>query len=209
LFRLHRIAYTNFKWPKSVWLYILAIPIQELVGLILIIPLPLWKSIIYLTSDYYCMVSISIILGFLWSTMVSVGLPLTYLCVIYLRVIRFMRQRSNAVSLVIKRRQQRDLAVMQRIFFIVGALMLVGFPAVVMFFITGVQPPLLYRLSFAALGVSMAVLSIGMVLITPQLKNILFKRWLQNRVTIDVGPVPIRPIINTNTKNCKILVQRY
>jgi hypothetical protein len=55
-----------------------------------------------------------------------------------------------------------------------------------MLFITGIQYPLSYRITWLSTDVSMAVLSILTVFMTPQLKSILMKRWQRNRV------IPIR-----------------
>jgi hypothetical protein len=51
-----------------------------------------------------------------------------------------------------------------------------------MLYITGIEYPLSYRITWLSTDVSMAVLSVLIVLMTPQLKNIVMKRWQRNRV---------------------------
>ncbi|CAF4016623.1 unnamed protein product [Rotaria sordida] len=192
LFRLGRIVYSNYRWLQHFWFYIIVTGIQVVGAFALLSPVLIWHDVIYLSNDHYCCVSFKIILGVLWAVFACYGLPLIYLSLIYIRITLFIRQQSNTVALAIKRRQQRDLLAIQRILINVGLLIAIGFPAMVllvMLFITGEEHPLLYRILWIGAEVSMAVLSIAMVLTTPQLKNIVMKRQRQNRVTTIEGPV--------------------
>jgi hypothetical protein len=47
---------------------------------------------------------------------------------------------------------------------------------------TGFENPLLYRITWLSIDVSMGILSVIIVLMTPQLKNIVIKSWQRNRV---------------------------
>ncbi len=103
----------------------------------------------------------------------------------YLRIIRFIRQESNNQTLIIKRRQERDFLVIKRIVIIVNILLALGVPSIIlisMLYVTGVEYPLSYRITWLSTDVSMAVLSVLIVLMTPQLKSIVMKRWQRNRV---------------------------
>jgi hypothetical protein len=126
---------------------------------------------------------------------ISYGLPLTYLSLIYIRITLFLRQQSNDIELAIKRRQKRDLVAIQRIFINVGMLIVTGIPGIVviiMSLINGVEYPLSYRILWIGVEVSFAILSIQMVFMTPQLKNIFMKKWQQNQVTILDGAIQMR-----------------
>jgi hypothetical protein len=196
LFRLGRIVYSNYRWLQLFWFYIIVTPIQVVGAFALLSPALIWHGVIYLSSDHYCCVSFKITRSVLWTVFACYGLPLIYLSLIYIRIILFIRQQ-NTISLVIKRRQQRDLLAIKRIFVNIGLLMAIGFPAMVllvMLFITGVEHPLTYRILWTGAEVSMAVLSIAMILMTPQLKNVVMRRRRQNRITTIEGSVQMRPI---------------
>ena len=132
-----------------------------------------------------------------WTAFSNYGTPLFFLSIMYLRITRFIhQQKSNNQILAIKRRQERDFLVIQRIIILVGILLGLGIPSIVlilMLYITGVENPLNYRITWLSTDVSMAVLSILIILMTPQLKSIVIKRWQRNRV------VPIGAILNSST----------
>jgi hypothetical protein len=113
--------------------------------------------------------------------------------IIYIHITLFLRQQSSNLALVLKRRQQRDLLAVQRIFINVGLLVILGLPGmtvVIMAFVTGVEYPLGQRILYIGVEISLAILSIEMIFMTPQLKNILVKIWRQNRVmTIQIRPI--------------------
>jgi hypothetical protein len=101
------------------------------------------------------------------------------------------------LALALKRKQQRDLLAIQRIFINVGLLLTVGLPAIVvilMAFFTGVEYPLSQRITWFGVEVSFAILSIEMIFMTPQLKNIVIRRGNQNRVTTMEGSFQMRPV---------------
>jgi len=129
---------------------------------------------------------------------ISYGLPLTYLSLIYIRITLFLRQQSSDIELAIQRRQKRDLVAIQRIFINVGMLIVTGIPGIVviiMSLINGVEYPLSYRILWIGVEVSFTILSIQMVFMTPQLKNIVMKRWKQNQVTILDGAIQMRAAV--------------
>jgi hypothetical protein len=113
--------------------------------------------------------------------------------IIYIRITLFIRQQSSNLMLSVKRRQQRDLLAIQRIFINVGLLFVLGLPGmtvVLMAFFTGVEYPLSQRILYIGVEISLAILSIEMIFMTPQLRNILIKRCQQNRVTAFVSSIP-------------------
>jgi hypothetical protein len=125
------------------------------------------------------------------------GLPLNYLSVIYIRITLFLRQQSNDIELAIKRRQKRDLVAIQRIFINFGILIITGLPGVVviiMSLVNGVEYPLSHRILWIGVEVSLLILSIQMIFMTPQLKNLVMKRWQQNRVIPNDGTIQMRSI---------------
>jgi hypothetical protein len=136
--------------------------------------------------------------GALWVIFISYGLPLIYLSVIYIRIILFILQQSNDIELAIQRKQKRDLLAIQRIFINFVILLVTGLPGIVvviMSLINGVEHPLSYRIAWIGSEVSFIILSIQMIFMTPQLKNIVVKRWYQHNLVIAIdGAIQMRPI---------------
>ncbi|CAF1455261.1 unnamed protein product [Rotaria sordida] len=173
------------KWFQFYWLYVSAIPVQLVGAFIVLCPLLIWHDIIYLPNEYYCFAPFTKVRGFLWLPLIAYGSPLLLLSLIYLRITIFIRQQPNNQTLIVNQRQQRDLAAIQRIFINVALLVVCGTPCVtllLMYLITGIEHPLSYRITWAGPEVSMAILSVQMIFMTPQLKNIIIRRR-QNRVT--------------------------
>ncbi len=160
-------------------------------------PLLVWHDIVYISADHYCFTVYTKVRGILWIVLICYGLPLVYLVIIYIRITLFIRHQSNNLALALKRKQQRDLLAIQRIFINVGLLLTVGLPAIVvilMAFFTGVEYPLSQRITWFGVEVSFAILSIEMIFMTPQLKNIVIRRGNQNRVTTMEGSFQMRPV---------------
>jgi hypothetical protein len=126
----------------------------------------------------------------LWLVFTTYGIPVLLLLLIYLRITIFLRRQSNnQIVVAVKQRQQRDLLVLQRIFILVGLVMSVGSSAIVfviMFYITGGEYPLMYRVAWFTIAFSIIGLSVAIVIVTPQLKNIVLQKFQQNRILPDV-----------------------
>jgi hypothetical protein len=102
------------------------------------------------------------------------------------------------LALAIQHRQQRDLLATQRILINVGLLLTVGLPTIAvifMAFITGVEFPLSQRITWFGVEVSLAILSIQMIFMTPQLKSIVMRIGGNgNRVATIEGSAQIRRV---------------
>jgi hypothetical protein len=124
-----------------------------------------------------------------WTAVTNHGTSLFCLLIIYFRITRFIRQQSNNQTLAIKRRQERDFLVIQRIIILFSILLALGIPSIVlitMLYITSIENPLSYRITRLSTDVSMGVLVILIIFMTPPLKGIVMKRWQRNRV-IPIG----------------------
>jgi len=144
-------------------------------------------------------VDFSNVRGVLWFLLNIYGIPLLLLLLIYLRITIFLGQHSNNQTLVIKQRQQRDLAVIRRIIIIISLLVTLGIPTtalLLILYITGQELSLFYRIAWFTASLSMIALSLSMVVLTPQLKNIVLKKFRHNRVVplngTVVGLIPMR-----------------
>ena len=148
-------------------------------------PVLFWHDIIYLPKEHYFYVPFTNSRGILWLFVNVYGNPLLLLSFIYLRITLFLRRQPNNNLILIKKRQERDLVVIRRIFITVGLLMALGIPALVlliMLHITGEENPLIFRIGWIPVCLSMIGLSLSMVLFTPQLKRIISKKLQNNRV---------------------------
>ncbi|UJR17056.1 hypothetical protein I4U23_003953 [Adineta vaga] len=184
-YRLCRIVYYKKRQFQLYWFYVIVTPIQVTAAFLLLSPIMLWHDIIYLPNDYYCYIPFTKLRATLWLVFSVYGIPLTCLISIYTRIIMFIRKHSANQTIIVKRRQNRDLLAVQRIFLNIIILLTLGLPTIVLlfiYFITNVEHPLIYRTMWMVVGVSMTILSVEMAFMTPQLKNILLKRWLRNRV---------------------------
>ena len=121
-------------------------------------------------------------------------LPVICLLLIHIRITIFLRQQTINLAVVMKERQERDLMIFRRIFLSVGVLFVLGLPGTVvtlMSFITGIPISLDQRITLFAVETSLAVLSVEMVLMTPQLKKLVMRKWQQNRVMAIEGGMPM------------------
>jgi hypothetical protein len=197
-------VYSTHRWLQDFRLYIIIPPIEFIFICALLSPHIFWHDIIYLPHEHYCYVPYTNIRGILWVILNAYGNPLLILLFIYLRITIFLRRQSINQAIIIKQRQERDLLVIRRILIIVGLLLTLGIPAVVllvMLLITGEENQLYFRIEWLAVSLSMIGLSLVLVFFTPQLKNIILKKFQRNRVVPSdgtlTGSIPMRCNITT------------
>ncbi|UJR11046.1 hypothetical protein I4U23_015230 [Adineta vaga] len=186
-YRLCRVVYSTHRWLQYVWLYIIIFPIDFFSICILIYPIRYWQDVIYLENEHYCYVPYRHFRGILWLAFNCYGIPILSISFIYLRITIYLRQQKNNQIILVKQRQDRDLLVIRRILITIGLLLVLGIPGVVlliMLHITGEEHPLLLRIEWLFVSLSMIGLSISTVLFTSQLKQMLFKRFKQNRLAM-------------------------
>ncbi|CAF1187590.1 unnamed protein product [Adineta steineri] len=188
-YRLIRIAYSQSRRFQSLKLHLI-LPIIELIivtPILLSVLIPL-NGVIYLPNDHFCCPRFTNIPSIFWAAFVSYMCPLCCISFIYIHITRFIHRQGNIQTLIIKQRQSRDLLIIQRILIIVSLLLILGIPSIVlifMFIITGVEHPLLARISYFPVSVSQMGLSVALLFSIPQLKNII----LNLRKTGTVMPV--------------------
>ena len=119
------------------------------------------------------------------------------LLIVYIRITIFLRQTAGNPTLAIRRRrQQRDLQAVRRIYINVALLCAISLPGIVlilMSLITGVEHSLSHRILWAGAEISVAVLSGEMIFTTPKLRSIIFRRWQRNRITTIENSIGIGP----------------
>ena len=122
-------------------------------------------------------------------TVISLGIyniPLVLLTIIYICIIKHVRRHFNNQSLIAKRRQQRDLVAIKRIIITINVLFIFILPTLVFFimgWINGIEHPLTHRMTMLSYAMSTAVLSVLVVIVTPQLKAVIMKIRQRNQVT--------------------------
>ncbi|CAF1121293.1 unnamed protein product [Adineta ricciae] len=159
----------------------------------------IWRDVVYLTEESYCYMSLdrprSVLLAFL----VMYGIAASLLALIYLRItIYVQRESSNLQPIAMRRQQQRDIVVIQRIILTAGLVIFAGIPATILLlikYITGEQQPLFFRINWLTSVISLVQLNVSILLLTPHLKRIVFQK---------IQPIRIHPLILPLTRSTAI-----
>ncbi|CAF3195422.1 unnamed protein product [Rotaria sp. Silwood2] len=107
--------------------------------------------------------------------------PLIYLAIIYARLLHFIHHQVSQLSQERQRRRiQRDLIITRRILFTVIALTLPGLPNLVFAIMTNIDfcfsgSYYMYRIQFMAPTITIFIISIAIIFINPQIKQILIR----------------------------------
>jgi hypothetical protein len=173
-------VYSPRKWLQVFRLYIIISSLELTLISILLCPLLFWQDIVYLPRDYYCFIHYTNIRAALWAMFNVYGSLLLLVSLIYLRITIFLRRHSNNQTILVKQRQQRDLLVLQRLLITLASLTVLGIPVIVlliMFFITGQENLLFYRIEWLFVDFSMMGLSLATIVSTSHLKGIFLKNF--------------------------------
>ena len=160
-------------------------PIQLIVACILLCPLIIWHDVVYLPNEHYCFISFINIRATMWISITNYNPPLICLSMIYFRITKFIRQQSNNQTMIRRRRQNRDFLVIKRIIIFVSILFALGIPSMILVFIsyiTGIEHPLTYCITWLSVTLAMSVLVVLIGLLTPQLKCLILQRSQRNHV---------------------------
>ena len=111
-------------------------------------PLLFWHDTVYFPREYYCQILFTNARAMLYTSSISYILPLAGLLFIHIRISRFLRQQSSNLAIAIK--QQRDLAVIRRIFISIGVLLSSVLSS-------GTEHPLGQRITYITLEISLAI----------------------------------------------------
>ncbi|CAF2642645.1 unnamed protein product [Rotaria sp. Silwood2] len=150
---------------------------------LLLLPSYFWPGPLYslYESDYYCGIPYEKVVGLFYTVLNIFFFPIVYLAIIYGRFLYFIHYHASQLSQERQRRRaQRDLTITRRILFTVIALTLPGSPNTVFVIMTNIDPRIsgsyyMYRIQWFGPAVTIFILSIAIVFITPQIKQILMK----------------------------------
>lgn len=152
-------------------------PVELIIAFALLYPMLIQNNIVYLSKEYYCYVSFKNFRSMFWIMFNAYGIPLLFLLFIYFRITIFVYRPTNEQTIVIKRRQKRDLIIIRRIIMNLSLLFILGIPSLlllILLFITGQEHPLIFRISILSASLSMTGLCTTTVLSTPKLRSIFF-----------------------------------
>ncbi|CAF0809965.1 unnamed protein product [Adineta ricciae] len=186
-FRLCRIIYPRRRMFRSFWFYFVLVFVQLAKTFVILCPILVWQDIDYLSNEHYCYVTFDKPRGMIYVIFTTYGIPLSILFSHYVRITIFLHRLPNNQTMIIRSQQKRDLIAIRRIFIHVTLLLTLVVPGTILTlirFITGQDYPLTFRILWLGSEVSIAILTIEMILATPQLKNLFLKPWRQNRVSM-------------------------
>ncbi|CAF1316862.1 unnamed protein product [Rotaria sp. Silwood1] len=182
IFRFFRVVCPSYVWLQHARTYTVIIPMLWLISFLFMLPIHFWHDIQFIRMENICLVAIHSIRGFLWSNMIIYGIPIIVINIIYIQLVRFIHRPSMVASV----RAKRDVIVARRIALVVCILTLMVIPSVVlklMLPFTDVGKPLFYRIQNLVLVTGMIVLSLMLVYVTPQVKEILMRIGKLNTIT--------------------------
>ena len=166
-------------------------------GSLFLSPLLFWHGFVYLPKDHYCYILTTNVRTNLWLIFVSYLIPLVCMCFTFIRMTWFLRHQPVHIAATIKRRQERDFVVIKRIFISIGTMCILGIPGMTIVFIasiTGIELELSRRITWFFVEVSLAIMTVQMVLITPQLRSLIMRNRRQNRIKVDERIIQTKPI---------------
>lgn len=182
LFRFCCLMYPNKIWRQKRSIYIFLIIFLWFMSFILILPVYLWQDIQFIPNENVCLITTKNARGLIWLTVGIYGLPVLIIDTIYLKITLYLRRMPMLVSVNTK----RDILIIRRIITISIVLFIIGLPTIlsmIMLLFTKIGEPLFYRISTVTITISTNVLSVTLVYISPQLRNLINKSIRKNRVT--------------------------
>ncbi|CAF3881941.1 unnamed protein product [Rotaria sp. Silwood1] len=182
-YRLIRVVYTKHKFLRGFSFNLICILLQWIIYFLILLPSYFWPGSLYslYESDYYCGIRYEKILGLSYTIMNIFFFPLGYLSFIYACLLYFIHhQAPQSLRERQRRRVNRDLIVTRRIIFIVIALALPGLPNLGFAIMTNIDHRFsgsyhMYQIEFMGPAVVVFILSIAIIFITPQIKQIISK----------------------------------
>ncbi|CAF2600772.1 unnamed protein product [Rotaria sp. Silwood2] len=182
-YRLTRVVYSKYKFLQAFSFNLICIVLQWIIYFLLLLPSYFWPGSLYsfYESDYYCGIPYEKIVGLSYTIMNIFAFPIIYLTIMYSRCLHFIRNHAPQLSQERRRRRaKRDLMITRRILFTVIALTLPGVPNLTFVLITSIDVRLsgsfyMYRIQWMGPAVTIFILSIGIVFINSQIKQIFIK----------------------------------
>ena len=165
---------------KSFQFNLICILIQWIIGFLIQLPVYLWPVPIYALykMDYYCGIPYERTWGMFYVAMNIFVNPVILLTIIYACLLYYIRHQSAQVLQTQQgKKAQRDFIITRRILFVVNVLTSPGLPNATFFAMSNINPSLvgyyhMYRIQWMGSIVVIFMLSIALVIMTPQLKTL-------------------------------------
>ncbi len=189
IFRLFRVIFPQHRTLQSRGVFIIAIIIQWLISIIYVFNHLFLGDFQYHSDISSCWLSFKNIRATLIAMAFIYGSPLIVMSLIYVRIIRYVRQTVQTQQ-IRQNANKRDKLVVKRMLVLVLIAMAIGIPTgilLIIYMISSYLTSLAYHIQALSLTSGLVVESIALGLITPQVREI-FRR---NR--------PIHPVVTLKT----------
>ncbi|CAF0962303.1 unnamed protein product [Rotaria sordida] len=173
-FRLCRVVFQKRKILQTRIVFTIAIIIQWLISIFYILVYLILNDFQYHPDISSCWLSFKNIRGLSIALIFVYGKPLIIMSLIYVCIVRFIRQTVHTQE-IRQNANKRDLLVVKRIIILVFIAMAIGIPTLlilIIYIITNHLTPFAYHIQALSLTVGLVAASIAMGFITPQVRDI-------------------------------------
>jgi len=198
IFRLFRVVFPKHKILQSRFVFTIAIIIQWLIPVFYILAYLLLGDFEYHPDISSCWISFKNIRALSIAMAFVYGTPLIIMSIIYVCIIRYVRQAVYAQQ-IRENANKRDLLIVKRILVLVLIAMGIGIPTgvlLIIYMITNYLTSLAYHIQALSLTTGLVIESIALGFITPQVREIFKrnKRQVNPVITFQNGPQNLHPI---------------
>lgn len=200
IFRLFRIVFYKRKILQTFGIFLIAIFLQWFFSFIFILPHLIFNDFQYQDFNYNCWISFKNLRGMFFAILSIYGGPLTITFIIYVCILRFIRQTTNLQQ---KRQKsnKRDVVILRRIIILLLFLIMFGIPTLsvlVIYIITDYLTPLNYDIQSLNISIGLVITPITLVFVTPTIRHI-FRRKKRKQKKISTNSSPSRQIVDNGT----------
>ena len=175
IFRFFRVVLFNHRYLQTSRCIFLLTVLQWLISFLSTVPLLVLHHFQYLPLYFYCEILLSDNQGILLVSMLGYEPPMIGIGLIYVYIIHYMKKsKSHSVLQNRERSNRRDITVLRRILILIGLLVTLAFPTSVLWMIylcTGYVHPLGYHIGWSTFSLSISILPVLSMFLTPQLRE--------------------------------------
>ena len=189
IFRLVHVVFSRNKTLQSFRVCLIAIAIKWIMAFLFILPNLLLDDFQYLTSEFNCWIAFQNIRGLIIDLFTIFSIPLSVIFTTYTLIIRHTR-RTGHLQKSRQKANQRDLAVIKRIFILIFIVVIIGLPAcavIIIYMITNRVVPYANHIQGLSIAIGVFILSISLIFITPRLTEV----FLMNRNRVNPHGIPM------------------
>lgn len=168
IFRYWRIMFSNTRHLQNPTFHLLLILIHWFLLNALLLPTLLRSK--YISSEHLCFIPIDDRLTTAYLTLIIIIIPVSGTTIFYIKIVLFMKNRKE------RKRIRNDIFTIRRIFFLMLIIFQTSTAGIVLWILTLFQRDLhqlFYRLFLLLIILCMFIVSIALLLVSPQLRQIL------------------------------------